>query len=314
MTSTDRQSITAKDVYEVPRLAVQGVFSWLTPQAVWPLVAHRMGRINAAMHPQRTVKDSVRIATALFGARPSNESWDLAAELWANRYEERFQYMRAWRPGGWNPEIRILGSEHVKDALARGRGIIFWGSNFSFNDLVTKMAWHRLGLRVRHFSRPTHGFSETEFGVRYLNAVRRGIEDNYLDARLMTEEKDTREVLERLRQHLTENGSVSFTVGERGRRRAAAKFMHGTIELATGPLFMAHSVGSTVLPVFTLRESPAKFETTVGAPLALDVRNNGEPDFSAAVQDYADRLVPYVRRDPGQWKGWRFVRTPESPS
>jgi lauroyl/myristoyl acyltransferase len=308
-----RQSITAKDVYEVPRLAAQGVFSWLTPQTMWPHVAHGLGRFNAAMHPERTRKDSVRIATALLGTPPSDESWNLAAELWANRYEERFQYMRAWRPGGWHPAIRILGSEHVKDALARGRGILFWGSNFSFNDLVTKMAWHRLGLRVRHFSRPTHGFSETRFGVRYLNAVRRRIEDDYLDARLMTEELDTRDALEKLRQYLVENGSVSFTVGERGRRRAAAAFMHGKIELATGPLFLAHSVGSTVLPVFTLRESAAAFEMTIGAPLDLDGGTNGEPDFAAAVQDYADRLVPFVRRDPGQWKGWRFVR-PETPS
>jgi Fe-S cluster assembly ATPase SufC len=110
---------------------------------------------------------------------------DRAAENWANRYEERFQYLRAWRPDGWEPEIDILGAEQVRTALDKGRGIIFWAGNFSFNDLIAKIAWRRLGLAVSHFSRPIHGFSTTRFGVRYLNAVRRGIEDRYLGERLM---------------------------------------------------------------------------------------------------------------------------------
>jgi hypothetical protein len=33
---------------------------------------------------------------------------------------ERFQYLRAWRPGGWTPEIDIVGTDHVSAALAQG--------------------------------------------------------------------------------------------------------------------------------------------------------------------------------------------------
>ena len=100
----------------------------------------------------------------------------LAAENWANRYEERFQYLRAWRPDGWEPEIDILGAEQVGSALDKGRGDHFLGRQFQLrDDLIAKIAWRRLGLAVSHFSRPIHGFSTTRFGVRYLNAVREAL-------------------------------------------------------------------------------------------------------------------------------------------
>jgi hypothetical protein len=76
--------------------------------------------------------------------------------------------LRAWRPRGWSPKIEAVGREHVSAALDNGRGIIFCAGNFSFNDLVTKMAWRRLGFAVSHFSRPTHGFSETRKSISIL--------------------------------------------------------------------------------------------------------------------------------------------------
>ena len=82
-----------------------------------------------------------------------------------------------WRLGA---EIKIVGAAHVSAALERGHGIVFLGGTFSFNHLVTKMAFHRLGLPVSHFSRPTHGFSDTIFGIRYLNAICRLVEDRVL--------------------------------------------------------------------------------------------------------------------------------------
>ena len=184
-----RPLITAKDIYEVPRLAVQGR-ARLDPAGIGLVAA------VAAVRPGQCGDPSHADAQRDHGqSRPScphaRNAQRIAAENWANRYEERFQYLRAWRPDGWTPEIAILGEEHVTAALAKGRGIIFWAGNFSFNDLIAKIAWRRLGLAVSHFSRPIHGFSTTRFGVRYLNAVRRGIEDRYLGERLMVEPHET---------------------------------------------------------------------------------------------------------------------------
>jgi len=237
---------------------------------------------------------------------PEDEARRIAVETRANTYLLRFQYLRSWRFGGWSPTIEILGEQHVAEAQARGTGIIFWAGNFSFNDIVVKMAWHRMGLAVSHFSRSAHGFSQTRFGVKYLNVVKRGIENRYLRERLVADRHQTRDAFSVIRKRLKDNGAVSLRAGSKGLHFAESDFLGGArLRLATGPLFLAEATGATVLPVFTQRTGVDCFEVTIGAPLAVPKDANGEPDYSGAVRLYADRVAPYVRRNPGQWDGWK---------
>ena len=228
---------------------------------------------------------------------------------WANRYEERFQYLRAWRPGGWNPRIDIYGAAHVSDALAKGHGVVFWGGNFSFNSLIAMIAMHRLGLAVTRFSVPQHGFSNTRFGMRYLNRVCGDIENRYLAERVVAEPHQISAALQYLREHLKANGAVYFGVGARGRRTTKAKFLGGCIILATGPLAMAHETGAAMLPVNTLRVGSARFEVTFGPPISFSSSSARNVDYTDAVQTYADKLTPFVLRHPGQWCGWHLIKS-----
>lgn len=303
--------ISTKDLYEVPRLAVQAALAWALPEPAWWPLSRLFGTVNAATHPARTRADVERIEATLKGTPFAGRERYIAAEAWANRYEERFHYLRAWRPGGWNPVIEVTGVEHVAAARAKGRGIVFWSGTFAFNSLVNKMAWHRLGLAVSHFSRPAHGFSSTRFGIHYLNAVRRGIEDRYLRERLMTAENETRAALALIRERLDGNGVVSFMIGDRGRHRESAKFLGARITLATGPLAMAEKTGAALLPVCTLRTAPGQFEVVISAPILAPQGTSGDVDYAAAVQAYADVLAPYVLRDPGQWRGWELIAVRE---
>ena len=309
--SDARQMITAKDIFEVPRMFAQGLLAWTLPEAAWWSLSRLFAQIDVAINPARTRQEVAQIEAAYVGTQIASAARSIAVESWANRYEDQFHYLRAWRPGGWEPEIEITGTQHVSEALERGRGIIFWGGTFSFNHLVAKMAYRRLGLQISHFSRPTHGFSETRFGVRYLNAICRGIEDRYLGERLMTEVRETPVSLQRLRERLMANCCVSFTVGNRGRRTAAGRFLNSQLVLATGPLAMARDTGATLLPVFTLRTEPGRFEVSIGAPIELKENSQGETDYAAALQAYADLVTPFALRDPGQWRGWRYMRPPD---
>ena len=309
--SDHRRMIAAKDIFEVPRLIGQGLLAWTLPQAAWWPLSRLFGQLDVVMHPERTREEVARIEIAYTGTALAREAYRLAVESWANRYEDRFHYLKSWRPGGWKPEIEIAGGEHVSAALKRGRGIVLLGGTFSFNHLVSKMAFHRLGLQVSHFSRPTHGFSDTNFGIRYINPICRVVEDRYLGERLITEVSATPDALRLVRARLTDNECVSFTVGDRGRHTASARFLNARLVLATGPLAMAWTTGATVLPVFTLRKEPGRFEVTIGEPIKLKENADGEADYAAAMQDYADRVIPYALRDPGQWRGWRYIRPPK---
>jgi lauroyl/myristoyl acyltransferase len=300
--------ISLRDVYEIPRLVSQSVLAWILPEITWRSACHALARFNVATQPTRTRKEIAQIAAVLAGTHAASEARRIAIENWADRYEARFQYLRAWRPGGWAPEIEVLGEKHVSAALERGRGIIFWGGNFSFNDLVAKMAMHRLGFAVTAFSVPRHGFSKTPFGARYINWVCRDIENRSIGERLMVEREAFANALSRMRERLKLNEAVYFAVGGRGRRTATVRFIGDHIILATGPLAMAHITGAAILPIYTLRVAPGRFEVTIGPPLEISKNPDGNADYAAAAQAYADALTPIVLREPGQWHGWRLIR------
>jgi len=302
-------TITTHDLYELLRLTVQGVLAWTLPEAAWRPLSRLFVQVSTTTHGSETAQ----VAAVLAGTPMASSVHRIIMENRTHRAEQRFQYLRAWRPGGWTPTIDVIGAERVSAALAQGRGIIFLSGNFSFNNLVTKMAWHRLGLAVSQFSRPVHGFSSTRFGVRYLNAICRRIEDRYLGQRLMTEEHETSAVLQRMREYLKANGVVAFAVGNQGRRTESAVFLGGRISLATGPLAMGRAVGAVALPTYTIRLGPRRFEVTIGTPIEAPLNKDGNVDYAAAVQAYADALTPFVLRDPGQWCGWCYTASADSP-
>ncbi|MEQ8319693.1 MAG: hypothetical protein RH946_05460 [Rhodospirillales bacterium] len=298
--------IRPMDIYELPRLSVQALLAWTLPERAWWPVTRLFGRFNTGLHPERTDEDAALLALGLAGTKHAAHVRDLAVELWSDRYEERFHCLRTLLPGGWHPSVEIKGAEHVEQARAEGKGVLFWSAVFAFSSLVDKMAWHRMGLPVSHFTRPEHGFSSTRFGIRYINWVRRDAEDKYLYERLMTPDDKTADTLAAIRERLTSGGVVSFMIGNSGRNTETVPFMSSQLTLATGPLAVARKTGAVVLPVCTLRTGPGRFETTIMPQVNTEPADS--PDyFRTAVERYAAAITPFVDRDPGQWRGWGFT-------
>jgi lauroyl/myristoyl acyltransferase len=81
------------------------------------------------------------------------------------------------------------------------------------------------------------------------------------------------------------------------------------LELATGTVALAQRWGAALLPTFTLRRPDGSFDFIIGAPLESD-----EPDPELRVVDiaqrYVEQLLPLVKAEPLQWRGWRFVSPP----
>jgi len=297
------------DLWELWRLfVVQSAIAWIVPPSAWRHVAAALGAMNVLVHRitisrrlgplQRVLQDSPDLPTAL----------QIEAGISAGKYEERFQYLRAHRPGGWEPQIRIHGAEHVEAQRQARRGIVFWGSSFAFHDLISKIAMHRLGLDIFHYTRPVHGLSHTRFGIRFLNPVRTSVELRYLEARVSAE-VNISEATNVLKDAMEKGAAVSMKVGIRGRRKASVQFLGGRLELATGAVALTQRWGAALLPTFTLRRPDGSFDFIIGAPLESD-----EPDPERRVLDiaqrYVDQLLPLVKSEPLQWRGWRFVSPP----
>lgn len=300
-------AVRLTDVYELFRLfVVQGAISWSVPSKSWHRIAALLGSLNVKLHPGRTERNLAVISAVLKGEAGFPDPISLERAFFAGRYEERFQYLRAYRPDGWHPVIRVHGTGAVESARESGRGIIFWTSNFAFNDLVTKVAWHRLGLEVSHFTRPVHGFSESGFGVRVLNPVRTVVEDRYLGERVSAE-NSVRTAMRVLDQRARAGGVISFTVGNRGRRVVSVPFLGGSLALAAGVPGFARRANAALHPTFTIRAPDNSFDVTIGEELGSG-EIDGDAHARAVITDYANQLAPFVRAHPRQWRGWRYTR------
>jgi len=299
-------AVKGRDIWELWRLfVVQASLAWTTSPRHWHKIAARWGRLESQLHPARTQANVKRLGPLVASVSGLPDALDIERGILAGQIEERFQYLRAHRPGGWEPVIRIHGSENVDAVRASKRGLLFWGSSFAFNDLIAKIALHRMGLNVYHYTRPVHGLSNTRFGIRVLNPVRTAIECRYLGARVSGEEKIA-QAMTVLRDHLQAGGAVSIKTGNRGRRRASAPFFGGRLELATGTVTLAHRWGAALVPTYTLRRDDGSFDFFIGEPLDTDAADE-ESRAQAVVDSYARQIEPIVLADALQWRGWRFM-------
>ncbi len=299
-------AVKGRDIWELWRLfVVQASIAWTTSTRLWRPISARWGILESALHPTRTARSVERLKPLVDFVSGLPDALQIEHGILAGQIEERFQYLRAHRPGGWEPVIRIHGRENVEAVQSSNRGLLFWGSSFAFNDLIAKMALHRLGLNVYHYTRPVHGLSNTRFGIRVLNPVRTSIECRYLGARVSGEENISG-AMNVLKDHLASGGAVSIKTGNRGRRRASAPFFGGRLELATGTVTLANRWGAALLPTYTLRREDGSFDFFIGQPLDTDEADE-ERRAQAVVDRYAQQIAPLVIAEPLQWRGWRFM-------
>lgn len=222
---------------------------------------------------------------------------------------ERVHVMRSYLPGGWHPRITLEGETHLREACACGRGAVLWVSGFSHSTLVAKMALHQHGYEVSHLSRPSHGFSNTRFGRRYLNPIRQHLELRYLKERIVMYQDPDIRAMRRLRERLRENGLVSITVDHDALKTVDVPFLEGSIRLPTGPSSLARNAGAALLPVFTLADGDG-FRVVIGAPVEVGRRGSAAA-YQDGLREFARVLERYVWLQPERWMSWinRIYRT-----
>lgn len=285
-------------------LAAQVPLSWLLPERSW----EPFWRL-AARFPLTTSRSAIRrtaegIAAAL-GERDRRRAEAIAEEIKAAVYEMRFQDLRAWRPGGWNPSIALEGEDHLKAALAGGKGAILWLAPFVFNNGPTKIAFHRQGYRVSHLSSPQHGYSETRLGIATLNRVRCIPEDRYLAQRIVFDENAPSTAMRRMMRALKAGEVVSIVAAStEGFEMIKGPIFDGRLPVAIGAPRLAGLTGAPILPVFTVRDPAIGFRVAVEAPIVPLSGVAKDEGLIAATSEFLRRSEPWVRRYPGQWRAW----------
>lgn len=284
----------------VAKLTLFLPIAWLAPERLWPPLSEAISSVTGRLFSQKRRADEARIPPFLAGLLHLDRT-RAVTKCVATENQQIFAILRAYRPGGWRPEISLLGRDNLEAALEAGKGVILWVADLSFAYLVVKMALARSGYSLTHLSRPQHGFSDSPFGIRFLNPIQTNVEKRYLAERIVIRPGDTLGNLRELRRRLTEGGIISTTVGEIAAQTRAVPFFDGQMLVATGPITLARATGAAVLPVFTLQRGPGRFEVSIEPPLEGVLQRGDERPF----REYARLLEKNVRSDPAGWWGWR---------
>ena len=297
------------DIQNSATLLGLAVIAWITPARAWGRIAAAIAAVTMRLLRRPVVHVPEDLAAALGPEWGAERARAVRVESAAVYFEERLQVLASYRPGGWRPSIKLSGIRHLETALSSGNGAILWVSAFASSDLIAKMALSDAGHRVSHLSRPPHGFSESVFGIRFLNPIRTRIEDRYLAERVTLTDESAIGALRVLRRRLQGNQVVSITVGNEGEQTVAVPFLRGKISVATGPATLARAAGAPLLPVFTIRLGTGSYAVQIGEPIHVPESDDRAASAAAAVEELAMSLSEHVARHPALWNGWRLLES-----
>ena len=288
-------AFAASDVKQIVLLAALLPVS-LLPERTWAYPCRALALLTA----RPWFAHYRRLRTYLPPELPARAG--LSPDAFVRRQEARFleeyaQVLRGWS-WRWRPRLQLRGRKHLDEARARGAGAILWVAGFESSDLAVKMAFADAGYGVAHVSRPTHGFSTSRFGVRFLNPLKKRVEERYLRGRIVIEGESAVGALREAQRRLALNQIVSITVGNAAAVTFPAPLLGGTHAVATWPAGLALRTGAALLPVFSHREPSGARTVSIGEPL-------NAPDVEATLRRFAAALEAAVLAHPDQWTGWR---------
>lgn len=289
--------LTLADLKQVAWTGLLAPCAVATPRAAWPAIAEAL---SWRARRQLAAQLRVIIGSALPDRTPA-EIRALAHDTLRFGIEERLIVLADHLPGGWNGPLRLHGLRQLEKAATAGRGVILWVAYQTFASLLVKMAVALTGRPVHHLSAPTHGYSPTAFGRRWLNPIVTRAEDRYIAERIPYLARRPAAGMRRLRQCLEEGRIVSITAGVGARGLVDLPVLEGrlALRLATGPLRLAAHSGAPVLPVFLDRDADGTFHVTIEPPLDLA---GGE---AAALEAYGRLASLHLQRTPAVWRVWR---------
>lgn len=300
-----RPLFTADDAWFLAELPVLMAIATLGPERRWAALCGGLERAKAALgrFSPETIRRGFRAIRA--DGLDTGDPFAVAAA----RSEHHLQILRelAW---GWSAPIELIGAEHVRRALDRGRGAVLWVAHFSFNALAVKKAFHAAAFPVWHLSRPEHGFSKSRFGIAVLNPMRSRVELRFLRGRIVIDRASPQSAVRQARKRLKANEIVSVTAGAwEGGRIATVTIGGCDLDLATGAPGLAYLTGAPLVPVFAIRHAGSPAITVIAeAPIAVDRDRERDRAVLDAAQAFADRALPYVVANPSQWRDWEKIR------
>lgn len=217
-----------------------------------------------------------------------------------------------WR-GAREPRPEVSGLEHLRTALAAGRGAILWESCSFGRRHIAKQALRQHGFRIHQIHNETHraGFERDDDQ----SWLRDRVVFPYFAKREreFTEEVITLPISEslaftrRLLATLQRNGILCITADTpQGRRLVSLQILGETNRFATGMVTLSRSCGAPLLPLFCIQDHDGRIQVIIEPPIPIPNEGSREAILESPLRQYALRLEAYIRRYPEQYRDWHY--------
>lgn len=207
---------------------------------------------------------------------------------------------------------QIVGLEHLRDALARGRGVILWESGGFGKRVVAKQLLHALGIKVTQVHAAHHAGG---IGVGESSLLLTRVVLPYFDARIR---EITRAVIylkeddfsstRALFQALTQEQILCLALeGSNGKNHLRLSFLGGHKQFATGGVNLTKLSGAPLLPIYCTRAGNKDFLLEFGAPIELPKESSREQIVAAALTHQTQALEARIREKPAWYRDWSLL-------
>lgn len=200
--------------------------------------------------------------------------------------------------------IHLRGESFIRDALERGRGVVLWFERCYSGNIWNKVALVGAGFGIHQLAVPSHYYSDTRFGIQYLNRIWRNAEDRYLAERILLTDSRRLLVSRRIIELLRSNKIVGITATQGGAQTVATPALGGEVRVATGAPHFALRAHAALLPVYSFRDETG-FVVEIQEPIDMAGADR-QTAYQSAVEEYARRLDHYVQKYPASWNGYNY--------
>lgn len=282
------------------------VLAALIPRRLDPWIIGHLTALVLRLRPEKEPRFAQKMLETL---GPRGGGRDLSKEA-RNCYEMNLEgpwaRARGLRKGGWRPEISVEGIERLREGQAAGAGTILWRMPFG-STLTEKNGLWQQGIPLVHLSDQSHGTrSPAWISRKVLAPLFQRTENWNLKERVVIPRGGTKTgamkiVLKRL---LKENAVVSIIAESPGVQDVHTPFLNGRASFAIGAPSLAWKAGSTLLPIFSVREGTARFKIVIDKPIPVHRDMDRKVYVEQAVNEFSQRMQSAIVQFPGSWNRW----------
>jgi len=202
-------------------------------------------------------------------------------------------------PKGLLKIVKFEGEEYLKEALAKGKGIIFVGGHFG--------NWEYMGCAISAAGYPI-SFVVADIHNIFLDKM---VNTHRLKmgVKLIPKGMAVRGIL----RELKDNGIVAMLMDQdAGRGGVFVDFFGRKSSTPKGPATFALKTGATILFIISVRQNDLSLKTVIEKIDTDHLNGVTEENIQDITQRCTSRLEHYIRQNPDQWF-WMHRRWKTSP-